>query len=210
MYTPDFHLIIFMAFAIDRNEAARRLSVSTRTVDRHIQAGRIRTKRIGKKMYLHEDDIETLRLSEVGEDEEEFVVIDKQNKPEPEIVHREKQVAPQSPKESGIDFPTLYREAQQNIIKKDEIIQDLAYRLWKSEAELKSSIPLVEYKKATFLLESAKTKTDSDASSLSWKIHDLEKEVGKRNSYILWLATLLIIVITFSLVVFFYSRFIPL
>jgi excisionase family DNA binding protein len=54
-----------MAFAIDRNEAARRLSVSTRTVDRHIQAGRIRTKRIGKKMYLHEDDIETLRLSEV-------------------------------------------------------------------------------------------------------------------------------------------------
>jgi beta-lactamase regulating signal transducer with metallopeptidase domain len=45
---------------------------------------------------------------------------------------------------------------------------------------------------------------------LSGKIHDLEKEVGKRNSYILWLATLLIIVITFSLVVFFYSRFIPL
>ena len=52
-----------MAFAIDRNEAARRLSVSTRTVDRHIQGGRIRTKRIGKKMYLHEDDVENLRIS---------------------------------------------------------------------------------------------------------------------------------------------------
>jgi excisionase family DNA binding protein len=174
-----------MAFAIDRNEAARRLSVSTRTVDRHIQAGRIRTKRIGKKMYLHEDDVEQLRLSEVGEHEEEFIVIDSQNKQEPEIVHREKQVAPQNVKESGIDFPTLYREAQQNIIKKDEIIQDLAYRLGKSEAELKNSIPLVEYKKATFLLESAKTKTDSDSTVLSGKIHDLEKEVGKRNSYIL-------------------------
>jgi excisionase family DNA binding protein len=199
-----------MAFAIDRNEAARRLSVSTRTVDRHIQGGRIRTKRIGKKMYLHEDDVENLRLSEVGEDEEEFVVVDKEQKAEPEIVHREKQIAPQVHKENGIDYSTLYRDAQQSIIKKDELIQDLAYRLGKSEAELKNSIPLVEYKKATFLLESAKTKTDSDSTMLSGKIHDLEKEVWKRNSYILWLATLLIIVITFSLVVFFYSRFIPL
>lgn len=199
-----------MAFAIDRNEAARRLSVSTRTVDRHIQAGRIRTKRIGKKMYLHEDDVETLRLTEVGDDREEFVVVDKEDKPEPEIVHRDKQVTPPSMKDSSVDFWTLYRDAQQTIVKKDEIIQDLAYRLGKSESDLKNSIPLVEYKKATFLLESAKTKTDSDATALSGKIHDLEKEVGKRNSYILWLATLLIIVITFSLVVFFYSRFIPL
>lgn len=199
-----------MAFAIDRNEAARRLSVSTRTVDRHIQAWRIRTKRIWKKMYLHEEDVENLRLSEIGEDTEEFVVVENQWKPEPEIVHREKQLTPHNAKEQGIDFSTLYRDAQQTIIKKDEIIQDLAYRLGKSETELKNSIPLVEYKKATFLLESAKTKTDSDANILSWKIHDLEKEMGKRNSYILGLATLLIIVITFSLVVFFYSRFIPL
>lgn len=209
MFIHDL-LIKFMAFAIDRNEAARRLSVSTRTVDRHIQGGRIRTKRIGKKMYLHEDDVENLRLSEIGEDEEEFVIVDKEKKSEPEIVHREKQVVPQVHKENGVDYSTLYRDAQQNIIKKDELIQDLAYRLGKSEAELKNSIPLVEYKKATFLLESAKTKTDSDSTMLSGKIHDLEKEVGKRNSYILWLATLLIIVITFSLVVFFYSRFIPL
>lgn len=199
-----------MAFAIDRNEAARRLSVSTRTVDRHIQAGRIRTKRIGKKMYLHEDDVETLRESEGWDNGEEFVIIDKEDRPEPEIVHREKNVTLPTMKDSSIDFWTLYREAQQAIIKKDGVIQDLAYRLGKSESELKNSIPLVEYKKATFLLESAKTKTDSDATALSGKIHDLEKEVGKRNSYILWLATLLIIVITFSLVVFFYSRFIPL
>lgn len=161
-------------------------------------------------MYLHEEDVENLRLSEVGEDTEEFVVIDSQWKPEPEIIHREKQLAPKNMKDQGIDFSTLYRDAQETIIKKDEIIQDLAYRLGKSETELKNSIPLVEYKKATFLLESAKTKTDSDANFLSWKIHDLEKEMWKRNSYILWLATLLIIVITFSLVVFFYSRFIPL
>lgn len=53
-----------MAFVIDRVEAARRLSISTRTVDRHIKSGKIRTKRIGKKMFLHEDDVENLRLTE--------------------------------------------------------------------------------------------------------------------------------------------------
>ena len=83
-----------------------------------------------------------------------------------------------------MDFSTLYREAQATIVKKDEIIQDLAYRLGKTESELQHSIPLVEYKKATFLLESAKTKTDTDATLLSSKVSTLEKEVGKRNSYI--------------------------
>jgi excisionase family DNA binding protein len=194
-----------MAFAIDRNEAARRLSVSTRTVDRHVQAGRIRTKKIGKKIFLHEDDVETLRLTEVSEDTEEYVVMDSSEKPEPEIVHREKKIVHREA--GGIDFPTLYREAQDHIMKKDEIIQDLSYRLGKAETELTNSIPMVEYKKATFLLESAKTKTDSDATLLTAKVSTLEKEIGKRNSYILGLATLLLLVITFSLVVFFYSRF---
>ncbi len=68
-----------MAFAIDRVEAARRLSVSTRTVDRHIQAGRIRTKRIGKKMFLDEDDVELIRVSEPSHNEEDVVFFEKQN-----------------------------------------------------------------------------------------------------------------------------------
>ena len=64
-----------MAFAIDRVEAARRLSVSTRTVDRHISAGRIRTKRIGKKMFLHEEDVELVRSTDLARPTEEYIII---------------------------------------------------------------------------------------------------------------------------------------
>lgn len=65
-----------MAFTIDRVEAARRLSVSTRTVDRHIKSGKINTKRIGKKMFLDEDDIESLRKAgEASLSNENYVVI---------------------------------------------------------------------------------------------------------------------------------------
>ena len=79
-----------MAFAIDRVEAARRLSVSTRTVDRHISAGRIRTKRIGKKMFLHEEDVELIRTTDPDRTDEEYIIIEDSSKEEHEIISREK------------------------------------------------------------------------------------------------------------------------
>lgn len=196
-----------MSFAIDRVEAARRLSVSTRTVDRYIQAERIRTKRIGKKMFLNEDDVETIRMSEPSRDEEEYVVLfDEEDRKddEVELIHKKREVA--TPAWHGPDFVQLYQESQGLIAKKDDIIQDLAYRLGKSEAELKNSIPLVEYKKATFLLESAKTKGEEDKGTLSTKLESLEKEITKRNSAILWLAILFVLVLAFAVVFFLYTK----
>lgn len=175
-----------MAFAIDRVEAARRLSVSTRTVDRHISAGRIRTKRIGKKMFLHEEDVELVRQGDADKSTDEYMVIDESEKLEPEIVSRaaSRETVPVVYAD-GPNYIELYKKAENLIAKKDETIQDLAYRLGKAEVELKNSIPLTEYKKTTFLLESAKAKTDSDAVELSGKISTLEKEITKRNSAIL-------------------------
>lgn len=198
-----------MAFAIDRVEAARRLSVSTRTVDRHISAGRIRTKRIGKKMFLHEEDVELIRTTDPDRHDEEYIIIDDADKVEHEILTRwqVREAAPVEYTTEGPNFVTLYEVAQKTIVKKDEIIQDLAYRLGKAETELKSSIPLTEYKKTTFLLESAKSKTDSDALLLSEKIATLEKDVTKKNSAILWLAILFILVLAFSVVFFLYTQF---
>ena len=198
-----------MAFAIDRVEAARRLSVSTRTVDRHISAGRIRTKRIGKKMFLHEEDVEVIRTTDPDRSDEEYIIIDDSSKEEHEIISREKvREIWTLPYTEWLNYITLYETAQKNIVKKDEIIQDLAYRLGKTEAELRNSIPLSEYKKTTFLLESAKAKTDSDAIVLSEKIDTLEKDITKKNSAILGLAILFVLVLAFSIVFFLYTQFI--
>ena len=71
---PTF-FFLSMAFTLDRVDAAKRLGVSTRTIDRHIQAGRIRTRRIGKKMFLEEDDVEEVRLSDPSRREEDYIVI---------------------------------------------------------------------------------------------------------------------------------------
>jgi hypothetical protein len=159
-------------------------------------------------MFLHEDDVELIRVTDVSRPEEEYIVFDESDRDEQEIVSRVKpekrEVATYTP---SADYMDLYERAQKAIVKKDEVIQDLAYRLGKSESELKSSIPLAEYKKTTFLLESAKAKTDSDAIVLSDKIGTLEKELNKRNSAILGLAILFISVLLVSVVFFVSTQF---
>ncbi len=71
--------------------------------------------------------------------------------------------------------------------------------------ELKNTIPLVDYNKATFLLESAKTKGNEDSLHYSEKIQNLEKELSKRNGAILSLALLFVLVLGFSVIFFFFS-----
>lgn len=201
-----------MAFTLDRVDAAKRLGVSTRTIDRHIQAGRIRTRRIGKKMFLEEDDVEEVRLSDPSRREEDYIVImdDKNIESdltlEWEILDRNHQTVLSRQNQMLPEFLRLYDEAIANIAKKDDIIQDLSYRLGKSETELKNSIPLVEYKKTSFLLESAKSKSDFDTETLSTKVQVLEKEISKRNSMILGITILFVLVIAFSLVYIFSTK----
>ncbi len=197
-----------MAFAIDRVEAAKRLGISTRTVDRHIQAGRIRTRRIGKKMYLEDGDIESVRMLDPARKEDDYIVIldHEEYMISPEVSGHEI-ISPKSPSHWGLaEFSRFYEETQGIITRKDEVIQDLSYRLGKSEAELKNSIPLMDYKKATYLLESAKSKNDEDAKSLTDTISTLEKEIIKRNSMILGLTILFILVLAFSFVFFLFAR----
>ncbi len=195
-----------MAFSIDRAEAAQRLGVSTRTIDRHIQLERIRTRRIGKRMFLEEDDIETLRNLDPSRREETYEVIHdtpkkSKNMPDNDIV-----IHSSIDTQALTEFTRIYDEAKRVIAKKDEIIQDLSYRLGKTETELKNSVSLVEYKKATFLLESAKTKNDEDKVDLSGKIENMEKEINKRNSALIALTLLFVLVLAFSIVFFFYAR----
>lgn len=196
-----------MAFAIDRVEAAKRLSVSTRTIDRHIQAGRIRTKRIGKKMFLDDGDVELVRQMDPARREEDYIVIMDDETPESALVQEySHELAPSGNNQIIAEFSRFYTETQALIAKKDETIQDLSYRLGKIESEITHTIPVTEYKKATYLLESAKSKSDEDTRTLTDKVTTLEKEIIKRNSMILGLTILFILVLAFSVVFFLFTR----
>ena len=155
-------------------------------------------------MFLEEDDIENLRLQDSSRREETYEVISDTTKSEKTMKHQA--MTPSVIDSQAItEFTRIYDDAKRLIEKKDEVILDLSYRLGKTETELKNSISLTEYKKATFLLESAKTKNDEDKTDLSRKIEVLEKELHKRGSAMIAIAILFVLVLGFSLILL-YAR----
>jgi hypothetical protein len=66
-----------------------------------------------------------------------------------------------------VSYKDLYEESKNQLARKDELIQDLSYRLGNLESELRNSIPMLEYKKATFLLESSQSKQEDEKKELS-------------------------------------------
>ena len=151
-------------------------------------------------MFLEEEDVELLRECDPARREENYEVVFEESRtqkpsPKQEIIPAETHLVQN---EAIKEMVRLYEDAKQIIVKKDEVIQDLSYRLGKSETELKNSISLIEYKKATFMLESAKTRGESDTALYSERLTHLEHEVSKKNYMIITLAILLVLVLCSS------------
>ena len=62
---------------------------------------------------------------------------------------------------------------------KDTLIQELSYKIGKFESELKNSVPLLEYRKQTLLLENNKTSTLNEQQKLKEVSIILEKKLEK-------------------------------
>ena len=102
-----------------------------------------------------------------------------------------------------VSYKELYEETKTLLDKKDELIQDLSYRLGKSESELKNSIPMLEYKKATFLLESSQTKIDEEKKGLDEKMEKMQEAVKRGDTTNLILILVLVFVLITSVFVWF-------
>lgn len=208
-----------MAFTLDRNEAAERLGVSTRTVDRHIQANRIRTRRIGKKTFLEEDDVALLLSEMMGNTSaknhtqaDDYIVILDDEKPSssaeilPSRLDKNQDLSTDA-KMALAEFSRIYTDAQGVIAKKDEVIKDLSYKLGKVETELENSVNAHEYRRTANLLETIKTEKEVAEKNLHTKISTLEKEVQNKNHSIALMMVLFVLIIVAFSVYFFINRF---
>lgn len=196
-----------MSFTIDRTEAAKRLGVSTRTVDRHIQSGLLRTRRVGKKMFIEEDDVEALLNTDPIRREEDYIVImnDEEDVSKMPTIISETTISPDV-QMAITEFSRIYSDAQDIIAQKDNTIKELSYKLGKAETELSNSVNASEYRQTAFLLESAKNKNNEDTQNFLGKISDLEKEVKKRNSFIIGLTILFVLLVVAIVVLFMFNH----
>lgn len=168
-------------YSVDREKAAMLLGVSTRSIDRYIKSNKIRSRKLGKKLYLHDEDIERLRAGGIQED---FVIMtgdsDSYAGTQDEAVvtlHS----TPKHTMRDMVNYRDLYDQANEKIAVKDKMIQELSYRLGQSETELKNTISISEYKKATFLLESAKSQWEEEKSHMSEKVSFLENSLKREH-----------------------------
>lgn len=182
-------------YTITRQDAADMLGVSTRSIDRYIRSRKLRSKKDGKIIYIHKEDIENLS----GETDSRQEVIMPQN----QKTYTERQAREST---SSISTDThaqtraiekIYLDLRNEIQKKDTIIQDLSLQLGQAREIAKNSVSLIDYKKSQFLLEESKTHISHELEHLEEENITLRKTLRdeKGTNYILMGIVVVLLVI---------------
>lgn len=190
-------------YKLTRQEVADKLKISTRSVDRYIKAGKLRSKKEGKIVYVNDDDINNLSSWWINKQEVivETVANEKNNtnfEAREDTMKYEKNVKEVSlnNENSNQILWTIYKDLKEDIQKKDEIIQVLSIRLWQAEEIAKNSISLMEYKKSQFLLEESKWYLNNKVEELTKGKEKLEKDLKyEKNSNILLIIFVILLLI---------------
>ncbi|MDD3145239.1 MAG: helix-turn-helix domain-containing protein [Candidatus Gracilibacteria bacterium] len=148
-----------------RQEAADMLGISTRSIDRYVKAGRLRSKKDGKVVYINLSDLENLISG--GTVKQEIIVEKKQATNNEQYFSSSKEVDFPSNNKNLLD--EVYDDLRNEIKEKDLIIRELSIRVGRSEEIAKNSVSLIDFKKSQFLLEESK-------SNLNQSIIDLQAE----------------------------------
>lgn len=174
-------------YTITRAEAAEKLAMSTRSIDRYIKAGKLRSKKEWKIIYIHAWDIEN--ILGVWEDKKPEVIIPKEKPSYTAQVNQEPQTQSTSimDAQSRATLEKIYLDLRSEIKTKDQALQDLSIKLGQAQEIAKNSVSLIEFKKSQFLLEESKGHLSHEVSDLKEKSEHLEKKLKyeKSTNYIL-------------------------
>jgi excisionase family DNA binding protein len=167
-----------METAISRDEAAKLLKISTRTLDRYVRQRKISSVRRGRHILYELDELRRFRqkmdskiqpsfdMSEATFVEELRSSTDKQEIVDAKITSNNDR----SQHSSDAVYKALYQEANQELKKKEELLLGANYRVGQLEAKLQNMVPMLEFKRQkeeseTLRLSLNTTKKDLDETS---------------------------------------------
>ena len=195
-------------YTITRQEAADMLGVSTRSIDRYVRARKLRSKKDGKIIYIHKEDIENLS-GEGGNRQEVIIPQGQKSYTNTEKTYTQSEV---KEKETTLSADThaqtraiekIYLDLRSEIQKKDGIIQDLSLQLGQAREIAKNSVSLMDFKKSQFLLEESKTHLSQEMNHIVQEKEQLKKALKdeKGTNYIL-IAIVVVLLIIFAVLWF--------
>ncbi len=191
-----------------RQEAADKLNISTRSIDRYIKAWKIRAKKIWKIVYVNESDINI--LSWETPNKQKIIIkqeqINSQQTTENTVNNEEKAVIKKNDYDKiAASFEKVFSWLRNEIQKKDDTIQNLSVKLWRMEEIVKNSVNLIDYKKSQFLLEESKNYLNKEVESLKEEKEKIDKELKYEKTTNKLLIFFLIILLIVAWLIWFYK-----
>lgn len=178
-------------YKITREEASTKLNISTRSIDRYIKAGKLRSKKEWKIVYINEDDINN--FLGIWNKRQEVIVWNISSKKEEKLENPSVSLS-----RNDETFWLIFDKLREEIKYKDEEIKSMSMKMWKMEEVVKNSISMVEFKKTQFLLEESKNNLVLDLVSSKKELeikNNLLKEEKSLNYILIIISIILFIVL---------------
>ena len=178
-------------YNIDRKAAARLLKVSVRTVDRYVKKKVLTAQNVGGRVWLKKDEIENFverQNAPYGQPEyaapidtsdtfdsmstpiTSIDIIDDKTDETPPPLSTSQTHKPARKADLSQMYKNLYDDTKEELGEKQERLEIANYRVGQLEAQLKNSIPLLEYHR-----ESAEKKLQK--AKMQEKIENTEKKL---------------------------------
>lgn len=179
-------------YNLTRQEAAKTLNISTRSIDRYIKAWKLRAKKNWKIVYINQNDINSFLWNNNSKQE---IIIEKKDTNNNTIWERKMSTNAENFSNALSD---IYKDLKEEIRKKDEIIQTLSIRLWKAEEIANNSISLLEFKKSQYLLKESKENISKELDELKKEKEKLEWELKyeKKSNIILIIFVIILLILS--------------
>jgi hypothetical protein len=147
-------------YILDRKAASKLLKISMRTIDRYVKAKKVSSTIIDGRVWLSKSEIDDLKNKSGSRQKVDMstssMSIDSgvDNVDSVELLEKE-YVNPVSTikkirEEKGGVYKNLYEDLKKEIREKQERLEIANYRVGQLEAQVKSSIPMLEYHKENF------------------------------------------------------------
>lgn len=180
--------LIERGYNLDRKMASRLLKVSIRTVDRYIKSKKLSTSVIDGRIWLNKKEIEQLRVGRGGlrgrhhvdmSTPEVSTDIEDDNVDSVEVIGTTDvdSLSTRKGKSQGARtvYKKLYSDLKEELREKQERLEIANYRVGQLEAQVKNSIPMLEYHKECY--ENKKLEDE-----LNQKLEEQIAVVGKISS----------------------------
>ncbi|MDD3303036.1 MAG: helix-turn-helix domain-containing protein [Candidatus Gracilibacteria bacterium] len=188
-------------YKLTRQEAADQLNISTRSVDRYIKAGKLRTRKDGKIVYVHKEDIENFKNP--GTKNQEIIVPSKKVEVQKDKNNTHKQEISQKNDSSLAVLDNIYVDLKNEIQKKDIIIQDLSIKLGRAEEIAKNSVSSSDFNKTQLLLEEGREIFEKEINNLKHEKYKLLKDLKYEKSTNTILIGFIFVLIIVGIVIWF-------